>query len=429
MPLRWKTTFNCVLILTVLGFMLEYVVYANKLFNSTTRWLYLLVLIFILLVQKKYIYRIERSFFIILVLYLSWCFFSSFWSNDPFLTFLKSILFVIVTFTMISAGIEWVRVNRWMLSLNYLRVFSFIVIAAALLGKINSIEISNPDAVSLYTGSYVLGSNGLGFYLAIAFPFVLWNTYLAKKSKNKFYFWVLVLIIDIFFLLATMSRGAISVAIMTLIGFVASLNLGKKTSILIFISLIGSILLTLFPEKTMDIVNTYANKSYSKGGIFSSREKVWEQSYNDALEGGWFGLGYGVSAEETHKFSFEHGLSTCLYGREKGNSQLPIVEETGIIGLAMYLALIVYLLNKIIYLFIVTQYSSQKILLGIVSGTIVGMIVQSCVEGWWDAPGGSETVCFWLLIGILRGLEISFKNVEVNIKKEISIDDYRLTNT
>src|SRR5690606_12721979 len=79
-------------------------------------------------------------------------------------------------------------------------------------------------------------------------------------------------------------------------------------------------------------------KGTSGDDIFYSRRGPWETSYRAALEGGWVGLGYGVAAGHD---SFTGGLSTGgTYGREKGNSQLAVWEELGLIGLAFYAWLI-----------------------------------------------------------------------------------------
>ncbi len=213
-----------------------------------------------------------------------------------------------------------------------------------------------------------------------------------------------------FFLLASMSRGAIAATLATLIGFIFSINLNKKI-VFVFFSIIALISLSIFyPDKIMEIVGTYFFKStYQKNvvqDVLSSRRLVWQKSYDAAVEGGWLGLGYGVSMGDS-SFNFDYGLTSSHYGREKGNSQLAIVEETGLVGLILYFVLLLTFLFKLIKLYLKIHDPHQRVLIGILSGIFMGMIAQSIFEGWWDAPAGPETVYFWLLVGVIRGLEIT----------------------
>ena len=71
--------------------------------------------------------------------------------------------------------------------------------------------------------------------------------------------------------------------------------------------------------------------------IIYSRQSAWDVSWNMAKQGGWFGAGYGVSVD---RGSFRGGLTAVGYGREKGNTQLAIMEETGIVGLAIHVLIV-----------------------------------------------------------------------------------------
>ena len=116
---------------------------------------------------------------------------------------------------------------------------------------------------------------------------------------------------------------------------------------------------------------------------------------------GWSGGGYGVTIGDTN---FKGGLTAIGYGREKGNTQLAIVEETGIIGLLIYLYLLYVLFKRLISEQSKLPRCGTKVLLGIVTGTLFGLIMQSVFEAWWVAPGAPESLYFWTLAGVAQGI-------------------------
>ena len=69
------------------------------------------------------------------------------------------------------------------------------------------------------------------------------------------------------------------------------------------------------------------------GDVLHTRREVWSELYELAKRGGMVGAGYGVSIGSG---DFAGGFTVVGYGREKGNSQLAVWEETGIVGLILY---------------------------------------------------------------------------------------------
>jgi O-antigen ligase len=139
-------------------------------------------------------------------------------------------------------------------------------------------------------------------------------------------------------------------------------------------------------------------------GVLYTREEVWQVSYDQAKKGGWLGGGYGVTIGETVNANFQGGFTSVGYGREKGNSQLAIVEETGLVGLGIYLASLYLLFARLSKSVLRWPRSPEKMLLSIVVGTLFGMLVGSVFEAWWVAPSSPESVYFWTLAGVALGL-------------------------
>lgn len=409
MRIRKIYILDLLLPICLLGFMGVYLVYINIIFNENGRWGPFALLLLFLMLKNKILRFWDPLLTLIIFFYVGWCFLSSFWSDVLLLSLSKSIMFGVVVVTMVSAGMEWVRAHHWYNALNYIGLLAFVTLLASVLGKVVT-ETPSSDSITLFQGNFVTGANMLGFYMAASFPLLLWKTYSARATSKKYYIRLFLLFSCLYFLFASMSRGAILATLATTMGFIFSLNLNKKMIVLFFSLFAAANLCIYFPEKAVETVGTYFFKvSYQKDAVqdvFSSRRKLWEQSYDAAMEGGLFGLGYGITAGESD-FSFEYGLTSSHYGREKGNSQLAIMEETGVVGLILYSTLLLTILFKIITLYIKVGDKNQRVLVGILGGIFFGMIFQSIFEGWWDAPGGPEFVYFWLLVGIIRGLEIT----------------------
>jgi O-antigen ligase len=254
----------------------------------------------------------------------------------------------------------------------------------------------------MYQG-LVEGSNMFGSMMAMCSPFLLWQTYRYWKNTRKRIFWMTLLSVNFFFLLAAVSRGAILVALCTALGLFLCLGTTRRTHILVlfFGVILGSFLLV--PGQFEQFQNKYLHKlaATEEQGVLHTREMVWKESYEQAKKGGWLGGGYGVTIGDT---DFKGGFTTIGYGREKGNTQLAIIEETGLIGLAIYLAALIALFTKLGRTALRLPKGPEKVLLSIVTGNLFGMTIMSVFEAWWVAPSSPESVYFWALAGVALGL-------------------------
>ncbi|HLB41817.1 MAG TPA: O-antigen ligase family protein [Gammaproteobacteria bacterium] len=418
MRIKIFSVLNFLVPICLLGFMGAYLTYINRIFNENTRWFFFITLFIFLILRKSLIRSWNPVLALTLLFYIIWCFLTSFWSNIYILSLLKSIMLGLVIVTMVTAGIEWVKTHSWENSINYIGLLAYITLFAAFLGKIDSSAAPISEGLTSYRGSFVTGSNMLGFYMAASFPFFLWKMYIQKVNGKKYVGRLCLMLACLYFLAASISRGAIAATIATLAGFILSLSLTKKITIFILIVLISGAAFVFYYEEVINTATTYIYKTESATDLFSSRKLLWQRSYDGAIAGGLTGLGYGVTAEDDN-FKLEYGLTSSHYGQEKGNSQLAIIEETGLIGFMLYIVLLITLISKLFRLYIAVANPHQRVLVGILAGMFVGMIIQSCVEGWWGAPGGPETVYFWLLVGIMRGLEITI--VKNNARPSITI--------
>ncbi|EKD55404.1 MAG: hypothetical protein ACD_60C00010G0014 [uncultured bacterium] len=411
-----------ILPLALLGMVGNTMTFLNKWCTGNTRWLIIGLLATNFILKAKLFRYFDAKFALILFLYLMWCLLSAFWSDVPFLSFMKSGILIILSVTLIRSGIEWIRIKSLYNALDYLWMLAFATLIAGFVGKYGysqeMVNDFNGTSIAEFQG-LVRGANMFGALTAMSFPFFLWRTYLAFVDKKIYLFWFFLTVSCFLFLMLSFSRSAILFFLGTFLFFLMSIDINKKFQLFLVVIIIALGTVIIFPtyiNALADVVVTHIYKgqtNYTRS-LFSTRITTWQQSLEGAEEGGWMGLGYGVSFGQTN-FKLTEDLKSYLYGREKGNSQLGIMEETGKIGLIFYLFLLCGMEAKLFKLFINAQNSDQRTLIGILMGTFNGMIMHSLFEAWWSSPGSPESIYFWTLIGIILGTEIRIKNNKVEL--------------
>lgn len=383
--------------LTLLAFQGSSIQYLAVIFTLQTRWIFLAILILITLFFKLKTTRLPDYLLLSIAAYLFWCLLTVFWSSGYKLAFVKSILLIAVVFTMMYAGKCWIIIKGKNNFFNYLAPIAFFSIIAAALGY-----FFNHSAFSgiLYRG-FIYGSNMLGFLIAVSDIFILWQLSINWRISNKRFFWLTVFAVTTVFLIMSISRAAILIVLFTLSGLIFSFSLSKKTKI-IFTSLsIFLIILVIIPELRLKIVKKIMYKEREFKDVFVSRRVSWKESWKMAKLGGLIGQGYGVTVGADE---WNGSAGAPDNDREKGNSQLAVVEETGLLGLILYLSLVVSLIGYSFSSFKKAKDKQIKIALGLSMGAILGFLVHSCFESWWSSPGSPEAVIFWSLVGGVWGL-------------------------
>jgi len=380
--------------LTLFAFMGVTIHFVSVVFTVNTRWFFILLLCGQSLLA---IHLGNRDRFVVFALsaYLVWCVMTSYWSESVDLSLAKSIAMVIVVFSMVLGGKNWVLRQGEQKALDYLIPTALVGLVAAGMGYFFSPFAYDGE---LFQG-FVYGANMLGSLLGMGLPWFLWVAYVNNRVPRWRFVWGVAPGLVLLFILMSQSRAALLMALFSVGGLVVSLS---KRNLLIYICalvLLGSLGAWLRPDYLEEAVQQAVYKHGDE--IFYSRKQVWEESWAGAQQGGWLGGGYGVSIGSD---SWSQGLTAVGYGREKGSSQLAIIEETGVVGLCLYLSLLVAIGSRIVYAFLHTQNLDLKVSLGVVSGAWFGMHAQAIFEAWWVAPASPESVAFWALTGVGLGL-------------------------
>lgn len=396
--------------LTLLAFAGPGITFVNGLLNSTTRWVFLLALSLYLLFfrHRDVAGLLRRPLFWIAMVYASWCFVTVLWSEEPTLSLVKSSVFVWLAVTMLMAGYAWVTHHERAQACDFLWLFSVVALLAAPFGQTEE----NLDTSSVVYAGLTGNPNFLGFLLAIASAWLVWQAMLAyRKDRHKFRLFMGLVAVDAYYLFLSHARASLLIFAFVVLGLLLGLGKLRKwlTYMLIAVALFATVN-SFFPA-LQDYLTKYVYKSSLEylesfdegiaGGIWYSRAQVWQESYARAMSGGVFGAGYGITMGEKFLGEIGSSVSSGQYGREQGNAQMAILEQTGLVGFGFYLALIMAVYGVFIRGMRRSPVNSDRIATGLIGGAITGLLVQSGLEAWWVAPGSAESAAFWMLLGAL----------------------------
>lgn len=389
--------------LLILAYVTPAVTFLNPLFNAATRWA-VLVLVLAYLVLNVHLWRaFSRTQFVLLTLiFVLWAATTTIWSEVPLLSGLKVVALIAIVFTSMAAGQMWTRQHQHQDTLNFLLPLTIVTLLAGVLGRYSAEAIVESGPTIMYQG-LVANPNMFGSMLAMCSPFLLWQIHSHWRSPRQRAIWLVLGALGLYYLFAARSRGAMIVVMCGLLGLFFSLRMSRKlqlTIVLVGLGMGGVLFATGMLRQFQEII-IFKNSGIEEQGILFTRALVWEESYELAKKGGWIGGGYGVTIGDGN---FDGGLTAVGYGREKGNSQMAIIEETGLIGLMIYLSSLIVLFVHLGRKALEWPEGPMRTMLGIVTGVLFGMVMHSVFEAWWVAPASAESVYFWTMAGVALGL-------------------------
>jgi O-antigen ligase len=381
--------------LTVFAFSAPAVNYTNYVFTTNTRWLVLAALATVIALRQDIFAIFQSATGTAALAYAGWCVSTVLWSQVPMLSLMKSGSLMVLVVAMFAAGQHWLRLVPLKSAVDYSLPMAGLALFSGLAGQVSiAAQVELGTGVIAFMG-LTTNPNMFASILAMGLPVLLWGSYRAWRQGRPFSLWTAGLLAVLGFLIATYSRASMLTAVIILLGFAMAPSTRHRISIAAAGVVAAIVIVVVTPN-----VDEHAALYFRKGGssILYSREQVWSESYAMAKAGGVFGAGYGVTAGET---SFEVSLTSFGYGREKGNSQLAICEETGLVGLGLYAMFLLTAALSFLRGMRLARDRDTKVMLGIMIGAWGGMTANSVFEAWWVAPGSPEAVWFWSLTGVL----------------------------
>lgn len=378
-----------------------------------------------------------------------WFLVTSLWSPYPEVSAMRALYFILISTGCISAGVLWIRYS----GRNFFELLlpaNVVVVLLCVFSLITNIPF---DSWTAGHGKGFMGffghQNLLASVLLFTLPAVfskLWKPVNGKQiivnsieikveSHLSTHYSLLIrpwrdlafgglLTANLLLLTLTYSRSSI---LSLVIGAIVFLILNKNWEILSY-SFVAAAVITSIIYLT-PAVNNFAHKILKKDfpEVYSSRMWMWEPSYKAALEGGLFGLGYGISHPEIRSGEYSDRFEDSRLIREKGNSSLALVEETGTIGLILFILPVFYLLLKFPdtrsripdkdyksgirnqespFSLHYDEAGSIRIpVSSILIASITAFILHAQFEAWWVGVGSVQLPLFFIYIGLfVQGL-------------------------
>jgi O-antigen ligase len=280
---------------------------------------------------------------IIMLVFLMWGGFTYFWSFSPDTT-VTAIYTFVQLFMMVWLIWEFAQTRgKQLLLLRAYVLGSIVSSVGTLLGFFNNTGLQS----GRYSG---LGFNpgDLAFILALAIPISL---YLAVQERRKLLVWVdgAATVLAFCAIVLTASRGSIVACLPTLLMFpflFPKLQWGRNLLVLVFVALAGIGSWLFMPQSSWSRLSTIGSEITT--GTLNERTMIWQIGWQVFGKAPFQGVGAGAYAP-----TIEHTLGLASdVGGETGsqvarlvahNTFFSILVEQGVIGFALFLALLLSL--------------------------------------------------------------------------------------
>ena len=373
--------------------------YLGGIFTTNTRWGFLALLLIIVAANGQLASAFRNRISLFLYTYGAWCLATAMWSPVPELSLTKATAVLLVSVTFISGGQYWIEARPSASPLAHLLPIAALALIAGLFSR-GSVGADQSFLRQGLTGN----ANQLGLLVAAGSTYLFYQAYLAFRSRSvgrRVITSGLILLALVLLWMASSRSAVLCTMVIALCGF-GALRPSKQLLAAIVVGSLVAGALVVAPSiqdklyRQLVIKNESTAVTPNSGDVFNSRLGPWEQSYAGAVQGGLLGLGYGVSAGYT---DFSGGLTANTYGREKGNSQLAIVEEIGLVGLFLYGLILLAIVRELLTGIKHAPDQNTKVAMSLLLGTVLGLLCQSVFEAWWTAPGSTESGVFWATVG------------------------------
>lgn len=352
--------------------------YADKL--SYLSFITIGTLVFIALLTKDIRKRFGKHI-IIFGAFGFWALAGSLWSQYPLVTVSRSLYFLFLTSGVVAIVLLSEKSNFTFQRLTI--PFNVILVAVSLF----SIMSGMPE--NAWTGGNAKGlmsfaghQNTLAALLLFTSFGWIKNGFSTKgetKNRKLIYTALFFIVINLVLIIFTHSRaGLLSFVICIQLCLIFYFKKEWKKTLPASIILILLVIISIGIKEKIQ-----GNKSGNPGAstveyifkgdseVTSTRDFLYKDSYNAAIRGGIWGIGYGVSHPEIINQGAGSHYEGGQYIREKGNSILALIEETGLIGLILFFSPLGFALYK---------HRSKLSVPGLI--VILAMTVHSQFEAW-----------------------------------------------
>lgn len=327
----------------------------------------------------------NRKLVLVLYCFPLWAAITSFWSLDHTNSLIRAGYFAFVLTVAFVAGTLWFRKKK---SLDFLIPINLFVVFISVISLVLGVPESSWELNPIWRfKGFAQHQNTLGALILFTSLPLMWNLFLKKTNI----FQILLLLINSVILIVTFSRASILSFLLIIVVLTIRLKFTLFLKILGTVVVLISILLLIKPQLVIKPINHIVYKgSYS---AYSTREKLFDDSFHSAINGGLLGLGYGVSNPQI-KNPINIGGSNSI--REKGNSILALIEETGVVGFFLFLLPMLYFLKSIG----LKKVFADKMLFSLVT-LYSSLLLHSQFEAWLGGVSSFQLFVYFVLLGSL----------------------------
>jgi len=325
-----------------------------------------------------------------------WAMVTALWSPFPIESFVRGILCIVISWSLILGGYCWVK-NFSKKEFDFLIPMNILLLIVSVFSLMTKIPYDYWAGYGFGLKSFWFHQNMLASLIIFTIPGIFFIP--LKDRRIRIIVIGILSFLNVYILVLTHSRTSLAVLILSV--FLFPLLTKRFTLFGIVILIFACITAFYFGNK--DFQSTFHNYLFkTEVSLLDRKKPVLLATYEAAGHGGWKGLGYNVS--DTNVISNPQ-LSKDYYHkgarliREKGVSIFALVEETGWVGLILFLVFVGYLF----YLSIMTYWKTMNWTSALMICVLVGMCLHSQFEGWWLNAGSTEFRLFMGVAGIAIG--------------------------
>jgi cell division protein FtsW (lipid II flippase) len=325
-----------------------------------------------------------------------WAMVTSCWSTYPRESYIRSLVFIVSSSSLILGGYCWVKYFRE-------KEFGFLIPLNILLLLVSLFSLMTKIPYDYWAGyGYGLKSfwghqNILASLIIFSIPGIFMLP--VKDKKINIVITSFLLILNIYILILTHSRTSLAVIILSAFLF-ALLSKRIKIFAIIMLIFLTLIITYMVNNNFQSHIKNYLFKT--EISLLDRKMPVISASYEAAVIGGWKGLGFGVSDNTVLSnllFNVHYHFEGVRLVREKAVSIYALIEETGWIGLILFLFFVLYLLYLTVKTYLNTMSWSSVMMVCL----LIGMSLHAQLEGWWLGVGSVQFPIFMALAGITIG--------------------------
>lgn len=343
---------------------------------------------------------------LLVALFGIWAMITALWSPYPRYSYIRSFIFLVSSWSLIIAGFYWVK-NYSKNEFGFLLPLNILLLMVSLFSLLAKIPYDYWAGYGFGLKSFWGHQNTLGSLIVFAIPgiFIL----PLKDKKIRIMLTLILSLLNVYILIQTHSRTSLGVLILSVFLFIL---LTKRFKVLGIIILVFTCLAAFYfiNKDFRDTLKNYLFKTETT--LLDRKSSTLSATYEAAGRGGWKGLGYGVSDNtviENLQLNLTYHFEGARLVREKTVSIYALLEETGWVGLILFLFFIGYLFYLAISTYLIAKGWTSALMICV----LLGMCLHAQLEGWWLGVGSVQFPLFMGVVGIAVGM---FRN---NSKKQL----------